>query len=462
MTHETSARFRLVSLVVAFGLITACGGNVTFFDNGAVTPPSANGKWTWVGGGNTLESPGVYGLKGTPAAANIPGARNFPATCTDNAGNLWLFGGNGVDATGGTGLMNDLWKFNGSQWTWVSGDNTFGSTGSYGTINVAADSNVPRCRIGATSWIDNNGHFWLFGGQLPAGYLNDLWKFDGTRWTWVGGSNGTNQAGVYGTRGTTAAANQPGARFAAQGWVDNHGNLWLFGGFSVGSLPQLFNDLWKFDGTNWTWISGSNTPNQIGIYGAKGTPNAMNVPGGRMNAASWVDSGDRFWIFGGTRIDAIGTQNPLNDLWRFDGTNWTWMSGSSFPNQPGTYGVKGTPASGTVPGARFGGAAWTDRATGTLWLFGGSGNAASLLSNGVLNDLWKFAGNQWTWVAGNNTANGFGIYGAKGTPAAVNVPGGRVGTASWTDNAGNLNLFGGDGFAVSARGNLADLWRFRP
>jgi hypothetical protein len=44
-------------------------------------------------------------------------------------------------------------------------------------------------------------------------------------------------------------------------------------------------------------------------------------------------------MFGGYK--SIAT--VLNDLWKFDITTneWTWMSGSSIPNQPGNYGVKG-------------------------------------------------------------------------------------------------------------------------
>ena len=41
---------------------------------------------------------------------------------------------------------------------------------------------------------------------------------------------------------------------------------------SAGNAGYL-NDLWKYDRTNneWTWVSGSNTVNQAGIYGTKGT-----------------------------------------------------------------------------------------------------------------------------------------------------------------------------------------------
>ena len=55
---------------------------------------------------------------------------------------------------------------------------------------------------------------------------------------------------------------------------------------------------------------------------------------------------------------------------------WTWVGGSSSVGsnggQPGVYGTLGAPASGNVPGGRFGPVSWTD-GSGNLWLFGGQG-----------------------------------------------------------------------------------------
>ena len=56
-----------------------------------------------------------------------------------------------------------------------------------------------------------------------------------------------------------------------------------------------------------------------------------------------------------------------------------------------------------------------------------------------------------------------GVYGTLGTPAAVNIPGGRDGASSWTDASGNLWLLGGSGFDEnSSKSVLNDLWRFDP
>jgi len=38
------------------------------------------------------------------------------------------------------------------------------------------------------------------------------------------------------------------------------------------------NDLWRYrvNDSTWTWIAGSNTANQLGMYGEKGIPNSAN------------------------------------------------------------------------------------------------------------------------------------------------------------------------------------------
>jgi N-acetylneuraminic acid mutarotase len=281
-------------------------------------------NWTWVSGSSVINQNGVYGVKGTPAPANVPGARSGSVSWIDGKGNLWLFGGTGYDVAGNSGFLNDLWKFDGTNWTWVSGSNVINQNGVYGVRGTPAAANVPGARAAGVSWIDGYGNLWLFGGGGydaggNLGLLNDLWKFDGTDWTWVSGSNIVDQAGVYGVKGTPAPANVPGARGSSVSWIDGYGNLWLFGGngYDAGGNSGYLNDLWKFDGTNWTWVSGSNAIDQNGVYGVRGTPASGNVPGARAGSVSWIDGKGNLWLFGGYGYDAGGNLGPLNDLWEF-------------------------------------------------------------------------------------------------------------------------------------------------
>ena len=125
--------------------------------------------------------------------------------------------------------------------------------GLYGTQGIASPSNTPGARVLAISWIDAAGNLWLFGGDGfdsigQLGQLNDLWKYSGGQWTWVGGSNIIGRQGTYGTLATPAQTNIPGSRTQGPGWVDGSGHLWLFGGDGYdgnGTLGYL-DDLWRY------------------------------------------------------------------------------------------------------------------------------------------------------------------------------------------------------------------------
>lgn len=296
-------------------------------------------EWTWVGGSNTGNAKGVYGTLGTASVSNVPGARGSGGggaslSWIDSSGNLWLFGGSGLDSAGSNGYLNDLWEFNptAKTWTWVSGSKTVNAVGIYGTQGSASTNNVPGARSYAVSWKDGGGNLWLYGGVGYGpngganGDLSDLWEFSTTTkaWTWVNGSSAGGVVPVYGTQGTASASITPGGRDSAVGWTDSSGNLWLFGGFDFdgGATNNYLNDLWRFSPTTkaWTWVGGSDTGNAKGVYGTLGTAAASNVPGARGSegvAVPWTDSSGNFWLFGGVGFDSTGGLGELNDLWRY-------------------------------------------------------------------------------------------------------------------------------------------------
>ena len=456
----------------------APGGGASSPVNFTVTSSSsASGEWAWVTGSSTGGASGVYGSLGVPSASNVPGERVGATSWTDGNGNLWLFGGYGVNLAGIGGYLNDLWEYSptAKTWTWVAGPNTSNQSGVYGTQGTPATSNAPGARESAVGWMDGNGSLWLFGGVTNStgntGHFNDLWEFNPTAktWTWVAGANTSNQAGVYGTQGTPATTNVPGARYSAVSWIDGNGNFWFFGGYGVDSNGNsgYLNDLWEFNPTTktWTWVNGANAANQDGVYGMQGTPATTNVPGARYRAVSWIDRNGNLWLFGGYALDSKGNDDFFNDLWEFNPTakTWTWVAGANSPNQAGVYGTQGTPATTNVPGARYSAVSWID-GNGNLWLFGG-GALDSKGNDDFFNDLWEFnpTAKTWAWIAGANTPNEDGVYGTQGTPAATNLPGARDSAVGWIDGGGNFWLFGGDGIdSTGLTWDLNDLWRFQP
>jgi len=505
----------------------------------------AHNDWTWIDGKKTagiaLPSAPQYGQFPTTVPASIPnpftntpGARYGAVGWTDSSGSLFLFGGVGFELAGKNpadtlpASMNDLWVCDMSwgdfcQWQLVGGHDptTVASTTVGAQIIAAAQSGFgkagsPAPRIGAASWTDASGNFWVFGGSDGNNFRSDLWKYNHSGlnpsnydtaegiWNFVAGPLTVDQPGTY-----TGGLLLPGARTNAVTWTDGSGNLWLFGGFGYDGTGAIgfLNDLWKFNGTSWTFVSGGNTNqiNQNGIYGTQGTAAATNMPGGRQEAAGWADGSGNLWLFGGEGEDATGTANGiLNDLWVYNiaGNQWTWVAGSNAANQTGTYPtqrvtgpVSTTTAAGTCgltagdsaqscapvsttgafPGSRWGASAWTD-ANGNLWLFGGWGlDSTGTNGNGALNDLWVYTPNStagqpgtWAWIKGSNTGAQNGNYGDELFPYKTLqdwTPGGRSNSTRWVDNNHQLWMFGGLGYdstSTTGNGYLNDLWRYLP
>jgi hypothetical protein len=413
-------------------------------------PGSDQCQWQLVGAYNATSGAGIIlnaqneGQLGVYTGTSIvPGGRYGAATWTDAGGNLWMFGGYGLSA-GARGLLNDMWELdtssyttvssftnNPGSWTWESSSNAITKDVNQPGIYSPAGSAYPGARVNAVSWKDSSGNFWMFGGygfdgSGNEGYLSDLWEYTGGKWVFVTGSNLANQNGVYGTQGTPSTNNAPGGRHEAVGWADASGNLWLFGGEgedSVGTSDGILNDLWVYNivGNTWTYVMGSETANQTGVYGLE----------------------------------------PL-------------VGPPSTTGAAGTYGLTNTTA-GTLPGSRWGASGWVDNG-GNFWLFGGWGlDSSATNGNGALNDFWVYTPNTtagqpgtWTWIKGSNTGSENGIYGNETRPYQtyeIWTPGGRSNPTHWKDNLGQLWLFGGEGYdATSTTGNgyLNDMWRYLP
>jgi N-acetylneuraminic acid mutarotase len=182
INNVPGARSSAVSWIDASGNLWLFGGNG--YDSAGASSDlndlwvfnPTTGTWDWVNGSSTGNAGGVHGTKGVDSASNVPGSRNSSTSWSDSSGNLWLFGG--------SGYLNELWKFNlaAGTWEWVSGSNTPNVGGVYGTLGVASTGNMPGARAAAISWTDSSGNLWMFGGNgydssNTLGDLGDLWKY---------------------------------------------------------------------------------------------------------------------------------------------------------------------------------------------------------------------------------------------------------------------------------------------
>ena len=275
-------------------------------------------QWTFIGGSTTVPAysgqPGKYGTLGSFGGSNFPGGRYGASTWTDSSGNFWLFGGLGIDANGNGGNLDDLWEFNPTPggattnyWAWMNGGNTAGPPAVYGTMGTPATTNTPGGRYEASSWVDNSGNFWIFGGQ-GTGELNDLWAFNppSSKWVWMGGSNTGNQPGSYSALQTPATTNTPGGRNQSTSWTDNSGNFWLFGGdghVASTSVVGALNDLWVYPPPAICW----GPPSAIQIspaaipYGCEGKSYFENF-----TATGGCEAGYMWSVTSGTALSAVG------------------------------------------------------------------------------------------------------------------------------------------------------------
>jgi Kelch motif len=326
-----SSRSNAVSWIDSQGNLWMFGGYVAF--NVPAFCPSAGafndlweytaGQWIWKGGGTVPLQPGIYSGSG-----QIPGARYWASSAVDPAtGKLWMFGGYGFDVNDSFGYLNDLWVFDPTSvtWTFVAGSKTADPKGVYSGTGA-----IPGGRIGANSWIDSAGNFWLFGGDAfdsaaHAGPMNDLWKFplSGTKWTFVGGSQTNGSGPVLGAQGIPSAGNLPGTREFATSWQTPSGDVWIFGGERLGGA--LYTDLWKYSGGQWSWIAGSQTVDELGIYPTStGQTSPTIQPGSRQEGEGWVDANGNLWLFGGYGLASLPSGksvhdgfDSLQDIWEF-------------------------------------------------------------------------------------------------------------------------------------------------
>ena len=342
-------------------------------------------QWAWMEGAGSTDTGYCqphYGTLQVPSDQSRPGVRGLATpTWTDLEGNLWLFGGWGIDAAGTAGPKNDLWMYDVSlgQWIWMSGEQGLEGGSVYNGISLFAPSNVPAARAECDgTWVDSIGNLWLFGGcNSIMQAFDDLWMFDISLGQWACMSDGAiNSPPVYGTQGVGSASNNPGGRLVYCTWKDNATDeFYFFGGSGQGgNMP--YNDTWKYNrfSGEWTWMDGTMGPFHPGIYDETCDARTNSFPEALMeNRARCLDLSGRLWTF-----SSLGS----NDLWVYDSDSqkWIWAWAGSDPIIPHDHIVtQGTPHPDNEPYSRSGAALWCD-SNGNLWLTGG----------GYSNAMWRF------------------------------------------------------------------------
>ena len=217
---------------------------------------------TWTFDGNTwkLQTPG-----------HKPRPRRDAAMAYDpSLREIVLYGGLVPDGNEGSEAA-DTWKWDGSDWAEVSGDNR-----------------GPRYRDGARM-VTAGDHVILFGGHIGnVSYFGDAWTFDGSTWTRL--DHDPAPAG----RGDAAIAWNP---------LDSsllvYGGLGLRAGAGPGNIGLPLTDAWSLKGGTWARLTASGPP---ALYDA---------------SAMWDERNQAVVLLFG-----MSCPRPVDDAWVWNGSTW--------------------------------------------------------------------------------------------------------------------------------------------
>ncbi|MBL8756679.1 MAG: hypothetical protein JNK15_25510 [Planctomycetes bacterium] len=280
-----------------------------------------------------------------------------------------LFGGYANQGSGFHYYANDLWSWDGVDWT----QHTFAGGPSPRSQHAGAYDSL-RQRLVVYGGRDANS------GLQP---LGDTWEWDGATWS---------QA--------TSPSSPPPLQSATAAFRSSSGGVLLFGGSNMNGFQ---NGTWEWDGASWSqlttsvalaarelhtcsydtlryevkvfggWIApGLSIQRDLWAFGANGVWNEASLPIGAIPARRWGamaadDVTGNLVVFGGST-----TLQTLGDTWVAYGAGW----GQAFP--------------ASAPSARSGHAMATDPVTGRPILFGGGWSSGQ-----ALGDFWRWTGVTW-------------------------------------------------------------------
>ena len=326
---------------------------------------------------------GTYGSKGIGTTSTTPGSRNSACYWKSIDGNLWLFGGSSFS---NSGIWNDLWMFNKTHWTWISGNNVY-NTVSGATYEMGVpSSNAPNPRYGSTAAVTASGIVFIYGGNAGYNgankYLDELWSYNAIEntWTYHSGTLVENQWGIY--QPIDFICLTPSSRQKPV-IVYEDNKIWLYGGESnINNNYGYSNDLWSYSDYYWNLHTGFSNLNSTGNFTMYGEFNSKNIPASRTGHTMW-SYGNQIYIHGGTSNNII-----YNDHWLFDTSllQWTCLSGVHNITQTSIYGTLGVTSNTSNPGSLYGHTIIPINDT-TSYLFGGFGYD-QYSSQGSLNNLW--------------------------------------------------------------------------
>lgn len=358
-----------------------------------------NGKM-YVGLGNVTNAAQVYEYDGT-TARRIGGSGldgSWPVNTYEDITSMMAYKGELYVGLGNSAGDGELWKWNGTSWTKIGGD-SINSAWGVGTENAVSSMVV---------W---NGSLYVGLGTQP--YQADIWKWDGSTWTLVAGTLGSTIAatGVNGSwyinpRSVESMVVWNDQLCAGLGGTGGYAELWCWtgtgnwvkigGGLGAGvnsswpaaaAVPSLTTykgelyagvqgsshqvSVWKWNGTTWTQIAGSDLNNTWGD-GAYTYPRTFATYNGDLYLG----------------VGYSGSSNPTGDVWKWNGTTWTQMGGDGLNGGWATGDSREEVASLiTYKGKLYAGLGFSGNNDAMIYSYGNNGYAESTTSS--FDTSWK-------------------------------------------------------------------------
>lgn len=244
-----------------------------------VMTPMQNDLWSWDGQEWSL----------VPASNMPPGRYNFGLASDPLRQKVVLFGG-----TRGfyiSDVRNDTWEWDGQQWTQMH----------------PATVPAPRLQV-SMAWCGANSRILMYGGNWGLGFsLDPAWEWDGTNWTQL-------QDTAPGLRDRSLSCELP--------W---NGHVLLHGGITMTpSTGYMSTDTWEWDGTSWTQIQTIDHP------GSREWPSMAPHAGTR----EVIYYGGRFTGNQGySRLPSADPGDHQDSVWAFRNQDWQRVPGNEVPQE---------------------------------------------------------------------------------------------------------------------------------
>lgn len=354
--------------------------------------------WTQIGGG---------GLNSSWSGVTHEGVYSLETA----SGNLYAGLGNSDDD-------GEVWRFNGTTWTQIGGDDLNSGWTNAMNTRIVYDLHA-------------------VSGTIYAGIYNSadngaLWSFNGSSWTLVGGQNYAGSWGFYGIDRVSSLTTSGGKLYAGLGAT---------AGRAV---------VWEYDNSTWRIIGGQG-------YNSSWSSATYEI------TQAMID-------YGGTLYVGLGSSTDDGEVWSWNGSTWSqvggdglnsgWTNGDdaeyayTFASSP-SYLYVGIGIGATETEVwRWQGTTWGKIGGDGInsgWNAGYNGVSALLASNGLVyaglgsgdgdSDIWQWNGSAWSQIGGDGL------------------------NSSWSGNQDSIEslvMYRGDLYAgLGDTAGEAEVWRYR-